>query len=73
MLDAVMYASRYSPLQSRSPKQMLVVNRSPVAMCSVEAPSGEMTVIPPLTRVATHTLPSPSTATSWSAPCWPTG
>ena len=47
---------------SSPPKQMLVVMMSSVGTCSTKVPSGEMTVIPPLKIVATHTLPSPSTA-----------
>ena len=41
---------------------MLVVNRSGIATCSTDRPSGEITVMPPLCSVATQTLPAPSTA-----------
>jgi hypothetical protein len=62
--EQVMYAVR----RSSPPKQMLVVSTSPVATKSTSSPSGEITVTPPLTSVATQTLPSPSTpseSSSW--------
>ena len=65
--EQVMYASRYSPLPSLSPKQMLVVSRSPVAMWCMLPSAGEITVTPPLISVATQTLPSPSTASESSS------
>src|SRR5206468_3657543 len=62
--EAVMYAVR----RSRPPKQMLVVSGSPVGTCSSTSPPGEITVMAPVTSVATQTLPAPSTASeskSW--------
>jgi hypothetical protein len=47
---------------SGPPKQMLVVIGSGIGWCSTWRPSGEMTVIPPLTRVATQIRPSACTA-----------
>ncbi len=52
------------------PKAMLVVSGSPVGTNSIDAPSGEMIVMPPFTIVATQTLPSASTA-SESSSCRP--
>jgi len=48
--------------KSWPPKQMFVVIKSGIAWCSTQRPSGEMTVIPPLTRVATQIRPSASNA-----------
>src|SRR5262249_11816418 len=51
------------------PKQTLVVSGSPVDTCSSTSPLGAITVIAPVTSVATHTFPSPSTASeskSWN-------
>src|SRR3989475_1271113 len=62
--EAVTYAVR----SSRPPKQMLVVSGSPVGTCSITSPAGEITVMAPVTSVATQTLPAPSTASeskSW--------
>src|SRR5205809_4863388 len=62
--EAVTYPVR----SSRPPKQMLVVSGSPVGTCSITSPPGEITVMAPVTRVATQTLPAPSTASeskSW--------
>ena len=55
---------RYAVLKSGPPKQMLVVSGSPVRICSSTSPVGETTVTPAVCSpsVATHTLPSPSTA-----------
>src|SRR3989449_946672 len=62
--EAVMYAVR----SSRPPKQRLVVSGSPVGTCSITSPPGAITVMAPVTSVATQTLPAPSTASeskSW--------
>src|SRR5438309_1843202 len=56
--EAVTYAVR----SSRPPKQRLVVSGSPVGTCSITSPAGEITVMAPVTSVATQTLPAPSTA-----------
>jgi hypothetical protein len=53
--------------RSGPPKQMLVVSGSPVGTCASTSPSGEITVMPPLTSVATHTFPAPSTASESSS------
>ncbi len=52
----------YAVLRPGPPKQIFVVRGSPVGMNSTDAPSGEMTVIPPLISVATQTFPALSTA-----------
>ena len=62
--DTVMNAVR----NPSPPKQMFVVMRSSVATKSTTSPAGEITVIPPFTRVATQMLPAASTASesnSW--------
>ena len=57
-------------VRSGPPKQMLVVTGSSVATKSTMSPPGDTTVMPPLSSVATHTLPAPSTA-SESRSCMP--
>ncbi len=52
---------------SAPPKQILVVIGSGIGWCSMWRPSGEMTVIPPLIRVATQIRPSASSASEFEA------
>ena len=52
---------------SDPPKQILVVIGSGIGWCSMCRPSGEITVMPPLTSVATQMRPSACTASELKA------